>query len=230
VSELTEGVEFALPTVLSHAATPSSVKYLNTGDDLDAILEPGFYAIPNTSVAGTLLNKPWSNTATGSLLVLAEGNSGQRTQIAHKGNKEDGCIYERTYYGSTWGTWETVHNGSGKILWTGGYYMTETHKITLSEPISAQPSGIVLVFSRFEGSAQDTNFHHFFIPKAFVAAKAGYGHTFIMAANKFQVVATKYLYINDATISGHVDNGVTGTANGITYNNAGFVLRYVIGV
>lgn len=231
VSELTEGVEFALPTVFSHAETPSSVKFLNTGDDLDKILEPGFYAIPNTSVAGTLLNKPWTNTATGSLLVLVEGNSQQRTQIAHKGNKDDGCIYERTYYGSAWGAWKTVHNGGGKILWTGGYYMTEAHKIQLSETVSEQASGIVLVFSRFDGgAAQDTNFNHFFVPKAFVTAKTGFGNVFVMAANRFGVVATKYLYINNTHITGHADNGISGTANGITFNNAAFVMRYVIGV
>ena len=50
------------------------------------------------------------------------------------------------------------------------------------------------------------------------------------AANKFGAIATKYLYVNDAYITGHADNNATGTANGITYNNAGFVLRYVIGV
>jgi len=231
VSELEEGIEFALKTVFSHAETPSSVKFLNTGDDFDKMLEPGFYAIPNTSVAGTLLNKPWTNTATGSLLVLAEGNSGQRTQIAHKGNKDDSCIYERTYYGSAWGAWKTVHNGGGKILWTGGYYMTETHKIQLSETVAEQASGIVLVFSRFnDGAAQENNFQHFFVPKAFVAAKPGNGNVFVLAANRFGAVATKYLYINNTHITGHADNGLSGTANGITFNNAGFVLRYVIGV
>lgn len=231
VSEKAEGIEFALPTVFSHAETPNSPIYLQSGQDLNDILEPGFYAIPNTSVGGTLLNKPWTTNATGSLLVLAEGNSQQRTQIAHKGNKDEGCIYERTYYGSAWGAWKTVHNGGGKILWTGGYYMTEAHKIPLSEPVSAQASGIVLVFSRFnDGAAQDTNFQHFFIPKAFIAVKAGYGHTFFMTANKFAVNATKYLYVNDTHITGHADNSATGTVNGITFNNAGFVLRYVIGV
>jgi hypothetical protein len=164
-------------------------------------------------------------------MVLAEGNSGQRTQIAHKGNKDDGCIYERTYYGNAWGDWQTVHNGKGKILWTGGYYMTETHKITLSEPVSAQPSGILIVFSRYiNGAAEDTNFQHFFIPKAFIATKAGFGHTFFLTANKFAVNATKYLYINNTQITGHVDNSATGTVNGITFNNAGFVMRYVIGI
>jgi len=231
VSELTEGIEFALPTVFSHAETPSSMTYLQDGQDLNDILEPGFYAISTTAVSGTVLNKPWTSTATGSLIVLREGNGLQKCQIMHKGSKNDGCIYERTYYQNTWGDWKTVHNGGGKILWTGGYYMTETHKIALSETVAEQPSGIVLVFSRFsDGAAQENNFQHFFVPKAFVAEKPGNGNVFVLAANRFGVVATKYLYINNTHITGHADNGISGTANGITFNNAAFVLRYVIGV
>ncbi len=231
VSELTGGIEFALPTVFSHAETPASAIQLQSGQDLNSILEPGFYSIPNAAVSGTLLNKPWTNTATGGLYVTVEGDGMGKLQIAHCLSKDAGAIYERSYYQSAWGDWQTVHNGKGKILWTGGYYMTETHKITLSEPVSAQPSGIVIVFSRFiNGAAEDTNFQHFFIPKAFIAAKAGFGHTFFMTANKFAVNATKYLYINNTQITGHVDNSATGTVNGITFNNAGFVMRYVIGV
>lgn len=231
VSELTEGVEFALPTVFGHAETPSSPIYLQNGQDLNDILEPGFYAIPNTAVSASLINRPWASTATGGLYVLVEGDGMGKCQIAHALSKDIGAIYERSYYQSAWGEWKTVYNGGGKILWTGGYYMTETHKIALSETVSAQPSGIVLVFSRYnDGAAQDTNFHHFFIPKAFITEKSGFGNTFIMAANKFQLIATKYLYVNNTHITGHADNSATGTANGITYNNAGFVLRYVIGV
>ena len=231
VSELTEGVEFALPTVFSHAETPSSAIQLQSGQDLNSILEPGFYSIPNSAVSGTLLNKPWTSTATGGLYVTVEGDGMGKLQIAHCLSKDAGAIYERSYYQNTWGEWQTVHNGAGKILWTGGYYMTETHKITLSEPITAQSSGIVVVFSRFiNGAAEDTNFQHFFIPKAFIATKAGFGHTFFLTANKFAVNATKYLYINNTQITGHVDNNATGTVNGITFNNAGFVMRYVIGI
>ena len=46
----------------------------------------------------------------------------------------------------------------------------------------------------------------------------------------FGVIASKYLYIHDDKITGSDSNNKSGTANGITYNNAGFVLRYVIGV
>lgn len=47
----------------------------------------------------------------------------------------------------------------------------------------------------------------------------------------FGIMASKYLYIHDDKIGGNDVNGQSGTgASGITYNNAGFVLRYVIGV
>ena len=112
--------------------------------------------------------------------------------------------------------------------------MTEGHKITLAEKVSAQPNGIVLVFSRYaNGAAADTNFSSFFIAKALVEAKPGVGHLLIMAATPtFELMAAKYLYINDETIAGHASNSAAGTSTttGITYANNAFVLRYVIGV
>lgn len=231
VSELSEGIEFALPTVFSHAETPSSVKYLTEGQDLDTVLEPGFYTIPTTAISGTLLNKPFTGTSTGSLIVLREGNGLQRTQIMHIASKANGAIYERCYYSGTWGDWKTVYNGDGKILWEGGMYMTATHKIALSEPISKQPSGIVLVFSRYDdGAVSEHNYNSFFVHKAFVAAKPGVGSAFRMNTVNFSVVATKYLYINDTTIAGNDSNDDEGIGSGVTYNNKAYVLRFVIGV
>lgn len=234
VSELTEGVEFALPVSFGHGETSSSPIYLQSGQDFNAILEPGYYAVPNAAVSGTLVNKPWTSTATGGLYVMVEGDGMGKLQIAHKLSKDEGEIYERSYYQSSWGPWYRVHNGKGKILWTGGMYMTETHKLTLPEPISAQPSGIVLVFSRYaNGAVADTNFNDFFVSKALVAAKPGVGHMFVMYATPtFEMMAAKYLYINDTTITGHANNDATGTSSttGIMYQNNAFVLRYVIGV
>lgn len=124
-----------------------------------------------------------------------------------------------------------LNNGEGKVLWSGSWYMTAGHTANLSEKITDQVSGVVLVFSKYENSAvADNNFQFFFVPKTFINSFKGYGCTFVMAANRFVTVATKYLYINDAYITGHADNNLTGTANGITFNNASFVMRYVIGV
>lgn len=233
VAELEEGVEFALPAFFSHAETPSSVKYLDSGQDLNDIMDAGFYAIPNTTVAGNLLNKPWEGTATGSLMVIMEGNTNQRLQIMHKGNREDSAIYERCIYQGTWGEWQVVHSGQQKVLWSGGYYMTATHTINLSEKVSQQKSGIVLVFSRYSGGqAQNYHFNHFFISKEWVRLHGGTGCSFILTSDGlFGLMGSKYLYIHDDKIGGNDVNGEAGTGtSGITYNNAGFVLRYVIGV
>lgn len=120
--------------------------------------------------------------------------------------------------------------GLNKVLWSGGYYMTAAHKITLSETVSEQPHGIVLVFSYFSGSAQNYYFQSFFIPKEVIDLQSGFGHTFVLAGTNFNPIGTKYLYIGNTSISGNDNNNATGTTNGITYNNAAFVLRYVIGV
>ena len=232
VSELTEGIEFALPTVFSHAETPNSPIYLQTGQDLDALLEPGFYAIPNSAVSATLINKPWTSTATGGVCVMVEGDGMGKVQIAHKLSKDEGEICERSYYQNAWGSWHRVHNGGGKILWTGGYYMTETHKITFTEPASKQPAGIVLVFSEYnDGAARNQTWSSHFVHKSLIADYPGTGNVFWMSTSNGAYVATKYLYIKDDGITGHANNGIviTGTA-GVTLTNNRFVLRYVIGV
>lgn len=121
-----------------------------------------------------------------------------------------------------------------KILWgenlTSGTYMTAGDTITLAEAVSAQRNGIVLVFCAYNGT-EDTNYNwqSFFVPKQLVAISTSV-HAFTLNLGKFTYIGTKYLYINDTSISGHADNSLTGSANGITYANNKFVLRYVIGV
>lgn len=231
VSEQAEGLEFALPTFFSHAETPSSVTYLQGGEDLNNILEPGFYSIPTTAISGTILNKPWDSTSTGSVIVIREGNGLQKMQIAHKCSKDDGSIYERSYYTNEWGAWVPVHNGKGKILWTGGMYMTSGHIVSFSEVASRQPSGIVLVFSEYyDGEAKNQTFVSHFVHKQLIAAHSGAGHSFWMSTSNGAYIATKYLYIRDDGITGHANNSLTLTGSGVTLNNNRFVLRYVIGV
>ena len=232
VAEKAEGVEFGLPAFFSHAETPSSVKYLQGSEDLNAVLEPGFYAIPTTAISATLLNKPWTSNSTGSLLVLREGNGMQKCQIMHKGSKNDGCIYERAYYTNEWGAWHKIYGGDGTVLWTGGYYMTETHTISFSEPASFQHSGIVLVFCEYyDGAAKNQTWSSHFVHKDLIASHPGTGNCFWMSTSNGAYVATKYLYIRDDGITGHANNGIVinGTS-GVTLTNNRFVLRYVIGV
>ena len=82
---------------------------------MNAILDPGFYSIPTTAVSGSLLNKPWASTATGCLIVLNEGNGGQRLQIIHKGSKSDALFWQRMYYSGAWGAWMIA---GGFTSWT----------------------------------------------------------------------------------------------------------------
>lgn len=232
VSELTEGVEFALPVLFSHAESPSSATYLQSGQDLNDVLEPGFYTIPTSAISGTLLNKPWTSTATGGLIVLREGDGMGKCQIAHKLSKDESAIYERSYYQSAWGDWITVHNGKGKVLWSGTYYMTAGHVITFAEAASKQATGIVLVFSEYyDGEAKNQTFVSQFVHKRLITTHSGTGHSFWMANSNGTYIATKYLYIRDDGITGHANNNlIIEATSGITLTNNRFVLRYVIGV
>ena len=120
-------------------------------------------------------------------------------------------------------------NGNN-VLWSGALYMMASQTINLTEPISSQLTGVVLVFSAYEdGAEQNYDYHHFFVPKTFVEQKDGVGSCFNMMSQAFGSVASKYLYISDTAITGHDANTGAGTQNGITYNNKAYVLRYVIG-
>ena len=214
---------------------PGSAISLTTSTNLNSLTSPGFYVIPTTTISGTILNKPYTDTATASIRVEQTG-TGMVKQILQKSTKTDGVIYERGYDSSGWGAWSIVYSGAGKILWTGGILPTASQSATLSEAISLQQSGIVLVFSRYaSGSAVDYYYSCHFIPKQVVTAALGVGQTaagvtVTMATSKFEYIASKYLRITDTGIAGDDANDDTGTSNGVTYNNASFGLRYVIGV
>ena len=113
-----------------------------------------------------------------------------------------------------------------KVLWSGIQYMTADHTITLSEPISQQTSGIVLIFSAYDSGAKPYNFHCFFVPKQFVSLYNGKGMYFSLVDFDPANDARKYLYIKDTTIQGNANNG--GVHHNL--NNSKFVLREVIGV
>lgn len=134
-------------------------------------------------------------------------------------------------FGDDW----PIHMPTGKILWQGAKFMNHEQTITLSEPISKQVNGIVLIFSLYrDGAAADASITSHFLPKKQVElfGNGSIGHTFLMAINGgLSVFGAKYLYFTDTTIAGYQNNESAGTAaSGITFNNASFVLRYVIGV
>lgn len=121
---------------------------------------------------------------------------------------------------------------TGKVLWSGAYWMTGDHTITLSEPISSQMTGIVLIFSRYlSGAASDMQFNTFFVHKKHVELFPEKTTQFLLSTDGlFGKIASKVLKFSDDIITGVNNNSLSGTSNGITYDNSAFVLRYVIGV
>lgn len=120
-----------------------------------------------------------------------------------------------------------------KILWEGALRMDSSETAYLSEWVSQQVTGIVLVFSRYSNDVvHDYHFQTHFVPKSQVDKHHGCGHTFLLSTDgKFSIFAAKYLYVNNNCLAGNDVNVESGTgACGISYNNGGFVLRYVIGV
>jgi hypothetical protein len=204
---------------------------LPEGADLNAYTTPNTYAGIGATTAG-YLNCPVTTATSFTLEVEAGGGSGQVMQRLTTCTKTAPRVWERFYYSNAWGEWLCISDFGNQILWTGAYYMTAGHTATLSAPVSAQPTGIVLVFSEFaDGAAAEQSYHTRYVPKSLVVAAPGRGHTFQLTSSGLGYFATKYLHIYHDRIVGHENNSKTGTgACGIEYTNARFVLRYVIGV
>lgn len=209
--------------------------------DLNEYLQPGVYSIAGNAVATTLANCPCKR---GGTLRVSSGLGVEKIagayayiiQEYHSYHNQE-PIYRRHMISDAEGAfspgpWRAITFRGQKVLWEGARYMTAEHTAELSEPVSEQDTGIVLVFSRYQdGAALDNSFCCHFIPKQFVALMPGFGQSFPVWSSKFTMVGTKYLYVSDQKITGNADNGLTGTAaSGITYTNNGFVLRFVLGV
>lgn len=203
---------------------------LPNGTDLDTLFTPNIYAGNNANSAG-YTNLPFTS-GTFTLAVESAGPSGQTKQTITLCDKNKARAWERYYYTNAWADWKCIYDFQGSVLWSGGWYMTSGHTAELSEKISAQPTGVNLVFSEYyDGEAKNQTFISCFVSKKLVSAHGGCGHCFMLCNSTLNYFATKYLYISDDKIVGHDNNKATGTGNtGITYTNNRFVLRYVIGV
>lgn len=126
------------------------------------------------------------------------------------------------------------HVHGNTVLWSGGSYMGSSHVANLSQKVSDQDHGIVLVFSGYDNTnnvALNSSWSTHFVPKEMIQYNGGGGQTFLMAINSaMSDFGSKYLYIEDNKILGHVSNTQAGTgASGITFSNNKYVMRYVIG-
>ena len=204
---------------------------LANNTDLDTVMTPNTYTA-NAATTSGYSNCPVTTATSFTLEVMSAGDAGQLLQRITTCTKGKPLIYERFYYSKSWGDWLCISSFGNKVLWSGGMYMTAGHTIALSEAISKQPTGIVLVFSEYvDDEAKNQSFHRFFVDKATVASHSGVGCVFQLSTSNLAYFATKYLYIHDETITGHDNNSKTITGDcGITATNNRFVLRYVIGV
>lgn len=228
-----KGLELAAQTWFNNAEVPKDAKTIASTDNLNNYQTPGFYVFASAS-SSTIGNLPFSSGAPGSVQVIREGDGTQLRQVATRCSATKREIWERLYVSNSWQAWSCLYKGGSntRLLFTGSLLMSASDTATLTEKVSAQPTGIVLVFGRYaSGTAQTYMYSHAFVHKDFVKLHSGGGSNFFMTAGSlFAVVGSKYLYIYDDRITGNADNTKTGTANGITYNNAGFDLRYVLGV
>ena len=119
---------------------------------------------------------------------------------------------------------------TAKVLWSGAHFISEGQTATLSEAISDQPHGIVVVFSLYEsGAKRDTDWSYHFIPKHHVESFDQEGLA-ISSLSQWLHMA-KYLYVGDTTIRGNGNNGKTSmTVGDVTISNGSYVMRYVLGV
>ena len=113
-----------------------------------------------------------------------------------------------------------------------GKYMASDHTVYLEEKISEQQNGIILVWSFYNGSAQNWGWNFTVIPKAWIPDNPNnMGMTTFMVENAtVGNVGVKYFYVYDNRITGNDNNFASGTGkSAIKYANNKFVLRWVYG-
>jgi hypothetical protein len=236
-----EGVEFGASAKGAVLGLWEATAEIPENGDFNDYLQPGVYSVAGNAVMETLSNRPHDRAGTlrvssGLGVKKIAGAYAYLIQEFHPYHNQD-PIYRRHMISDASGAfspgpWRAITFRGQKVLWEGGRYMTAGHTAELSEPVSQQDNGIVLVFSTYQnGAPVDANFNMFFVPKKFVEIMGGYGCAFQMNTVNFSTVAAKYLYIHDTYIAGNENNDLSTTAtSGITFNNAMYVLRYVLGV
>ena len=116
-----------------------------------------------------------------------------------------------------------------KTLWSypSGYYMNAGQVAQLSEPVSAQRTGIVLHWQGYSPGDGVQNYQHnfVFVPNTF---RGGRGLGMLLMADSRLV--TKYVYVADDRITGNAQNATTDTISGISIDNRYQALTEVLGV
>ena len=183
-----------------------------------------------------------NGTTTRSLLYLNTSNNTVLGYGGYSNNDGDTSVYGKAIGITSKGAINITSPTAGlsgraygvnKQLWSGEWYMNANQTATLSEAVSAQPHGIILLWSLYSnGAASNSDFNYTFIPKYHVLNAVGKGVCCFLTSASMGNATTKYVYVSDTSISGHANNSgsSTDTNSGITKNPGAFVLRRVIGV
>lgn len=118
-----------------------------------------------------------------------------------------------------------------KVLWSGAVFLNSGQTISLSEKISDQKSGVMIIFSRYDQYARNYGWQASYISKYIVeefpatgggsAGDPGGWTTSLINASG-TVIGNKYYYVSD--------DKIIGTDSNAENNNRQWVFRYVIGV
>lgn len=105
-------------------------------------------------------------------------------------------------------------------------FLNAGQSINLSEKLSDQKRGVVLVLSRYEsGASQNYGYCTYFIPKEcldFGPESPAFDIPLVKYSGGSITTGSKYIYVSDSKIEGAATNG--------TSPNNGWVFRYAIGV
>ena len=180
VSEMSEGVEFALPMRSGHGELINSPVHLKANQDLNSLLDTGYYIIGNTNVSATILNKPRGTLTESALVeVIAMGDDVQKLQRYSLCDKDDQYIWQRIYYSDTWGSWMLIGGCSGwknlSMESTFSAYSSTTHPRYRVSGNLVTVSGAVSPKTAFMSSLVRTVFARG-IPEAF---RPDVAHSFI---------------------------------------------------
>lgn len=228
VSELSGVVDIGFQTLFTGGIRPA---VLMSGADFDTVMIPNIFAGETTLGDGYVsnyVNAPSAASASFVLEVIPTGSSGQlmqRLTICSKGYSRK---WERHYHSGSWAEWFCTYSDRNTVLWSGAHYMHETQIINLSEPVSKQPTGIILRWSACVGDnvAASADIVTTFVPKEHILSLNDKG---VSTADAYLGI-WKYVYVSDTLIRGYAANANKGTINGVAYDNTKFVLREVIGV
>lgn len=125
-------IEFAMKMWSKYGHIMPTPKSLDTNEDLNNVKDYGYYILPDTTISPTVTNKPdLSTTGTGILEVFPGGSGVQIIQRLSQCDKDDQFVWQRCYYGTAWGSWQTICSGTRNYKFTKGTGVT-INRYTLS--------------------------------------------------------------------------------------------------